>query len=40
MGDNLWRTNTAAAAQRILAAHIEYDSVKVERELPSGIVIV
>ncbi len=39
MGDNLWRTNTAAAAQRILAAHIEYDSVKVERELPSGIVI-
>lgn len=38
-GDNLWRTNTAAAAQRILAAHIEYDSVKVERELPSGIVI-
>ena len=39
IGDNLWRTNTAAAAQRILAAHIEYDSVKVERELPSGIVI-
>lgn len=39
MGDNLWRTNTAAAAERILAAHIEYDSVKVERELPSGIVI-
>ena len=39
MGDNLWRTNTSAAAERILSSHIEYDRVEVERSLPSGIVI-
>lgn len=39
MGDNLWRTNTMAAADRILAAHIEYDRVSVERNLPGGITI-
>lgn len=39
IGDNLWRTNTAAAAERILSSHIEYDRVEIERELPSGIVI-